>query len=370
MCEFRILDYNYFFDSQTNLTASSEATGLPVTNLNSHQRSKVWRSSGNYVVDSTNNKIDFNDGSGNVVATISSGTYSATDLGTEIKTQLDASGSLTHTVTYDTATGLWTIAASGTFSLLWNTGANLANTAAGLVGFSTASDSTGAATYTGSIISIHTEEWVLADLITTENIDSIGIIFDKTDGINLSNSAVVKVQANATNSWSSPSVNVTLTADTTYDCFTYRWASAQAYRYWRILITDSANANLYVEIGNIILSYATQLTQVPSNGFELSLSDLSKKTENDYGNQFFDIYPSRRSVKFNHIAMSEADVETLYTIYDTVGVVTPIVLWLDPAATIYDKDRFFIYGRLKGDFKSTQNFYTYFDQELELVEAI
>lgn len=371
MSEFRILDHNYFFDSGVTITASSSATDFPVSNLTSHLRSKTWRSAGNFVVTTTNWSLDFNDGTGNVSGNLTPGTYTVSQLETEIVETLDVAGPANHTASFNETTGLWTITGDGSsFSLLWNTGSNTATGAHGLLGFDSGSDDTGSLTYTGSNIALHTEEWVKIDLSTTEAIDSFALLFDKVDGPLLSDSAVVKIQAHATDSWASPSVNVTVTLDEDYDVYTYRWASSQSYRYWRVLIVDPANANLNVELGTVVLSLATQLSQMPSIGFETSLRDLSKKQENDYGNQFFDVYPSRRELVFNHTALPETDIQTLYEIYDRVGSVTPVCVWMDPAATIYDKDRFFLYGRLKGEFKATHNFYTFFDQELSIVEAI
>lgn len=371
MSEFRILDYNYCFDSTVGLTASSEATDFAVTNLNSHLRSKVWRSNGYFLISSSNNKVDFNDGSGAVSGTITSGGYTATELGTEIKTRMDAAGSLVHTVTYNESTGLWTISVpSGTFSLLWSSGVNSANSIGSSIGFDTSSDGSGATSYTGSTIAIHTEEWVQIDLKSTEPIDSIALVFDAVDGIKLSNAAVVKIQASATPYWVSPAVDVTLSVDSTFDIYTYRWSSDQSYRYWRVYIQDPTNANLFVELGVVFLSKATQLTQLPSIGFDQTLTDLSQRQQNDYGNEYFDVYPSRREFSFNHTAMSEADIQTLYDIYNRVGKVTPICVWLDPEGGIFDKDRFFLYGRLQGSFKAKQVFYTFFDQELTVLEAL
>lgn len=371
MSEFRILDSNKFFNTSYTLSASSEATDFPVENLQNHLRSKVWRSSGNFVITAANAKLDFNDGSGAVVATISNGTYTPTTLAAEIKTRMDTAGSLVHTISYSTTTGKWTISVpAGTFSLLWNTGANTANSIGPTIGFSLAANDTGSTSYVGDTVAIHTEEWVKIDLGAAANIDSFALVFDKVDGCLLSSGATVKLQGNASDSWATPSVDQTVTKDTTYDVYTHRFSSNQNYRYWRVLITDVANTNFSVELGIVVLSLSTQLSQMPSIGFTHSLIDLSKRQENDYGNEFFDEYPSRREIVFNHTALTEADLQTLHTIYNTVGKVTPICLWLDPAATLYDKDRFFIYGRLRGEFKATNVFYTFFDQEMSLVEAL
>jgi hypothetical protein len=70
-----------------------------------------------YNFDSTNNVITFAEGGGNLTATITPGNYSSSTLKTEMETRLNAAGALTYTVTFDSTTGLTTIAATGSFSL-------------------------------------------------------------------------------------------------------------------------------------------------------------------------------------------------------------------------------------------------------------
>src|SRR4051812_21363761 len=52
---------------------------------------------------------------------------------------------------------------------------------------------------------------VVFDMQTTEDINSVVLLWPKEDGIRLTDSATVKIQANATNVWTSPSVDQTVT---------------------------------------------------------------------------------------------------------------------------------------------------------------
>lgn len=70
-----------------------------------------------YVFDSTNNLIVFNEGGSDLTATITPGNYDATTIITEIKTRMDAAGTLTYTPTYNSSTLKLTIAATGAFVL-------------------------------------------------------------------------------------------------------------------------------------------------------------------------------------------------------------------------------------------------------------
>lgn len=98
-----------------------------------------------YNVNDGNNHIDFDEGGGELNATVTAGQYTTTQLAAAVKTALEAAGALTYTVTFDTSTTFkTTIAATGNFSLLFGSGTNKANDLAAVLGFS-ATDTTSAA---------------------------------------------------------------------------------------------------------------------------------------------------------------------------------------------------------------------------------
>lgn len=373
-CQFRILDYNYVFQPEVVLTPSSIDNEFPVSNLKKPFRSATWRSGGNFVVTTANQKIDFKEGSGGseLTATITPDTYSVAELETEITTQLAAAGTKTYDVSFSGQTGLWTILTSdGTFlSLTWQSGSHSANSIGATLGFDISADDTGALTYTGANIALHTEESVVIDILTTDAIDSFAMVFEPTVGSKFSDSASVRLQANASNSWGSPALDIALSVDEVYGQITYFFANPQSYRYWRVKIVDPSNAFLYVEIPKLILSLATQLSQLPSSGFEDDTADPTKISSTPYGHEYGDLYPLRRTISYTFNLITESDEEAYYKIFIRNGKTTPIAIALDPLSESYDKDRFFLYGRILNDFKSKQNVFTYFDSSLAIKEAI
>lgn len=129
-----------------------------------------------YVISASNNKLDFSESPGfaPLVATLSSGTYSADDLCAEIKLQMEAVGVRTYTVTFSPATKRFTIAAdSGTFRLLVLTGANVLTSVFPLIGFLGA-DKTGFITYDSDPINRFTNitRAQLGTLATTHDINA------------------------------------------------------------------------------------------------------------------------------------------------------------------------------------------------------
>lgn len=371
MSDFRILDSNFFVDETLTLTASSSDLEFPVTNIRNPLRTKVWRSTGNFVIDATNNAIDFDEGGGELNATIASATYTPSGLESAIKTALEAAGAETYTITYSTSTGKWTIATGGgTLSLLWDTGINSATSVGTTIGFDVSANDTGSTSYISDDIALHTEEFIKLDLGSAQDVDSFGMVFDPVDGIKFSGSAVLNLQANATDDFSAPTVDVTLTIDTVFSTITHFFATSQSFRFWRLKIVDTQNTNLNVEVSKMILSEATQLAQVPQIGFVDALRDQSNTFTNKFGHEYHDEYPERRMFTFSYSALTEADTLTLQNIYRTVGRTTPISIAFDSQATTFDKDRFFIYGKWMNEFQSTNVFFTFFDVGIEILEAM
>lgn len=98
-------------------------------------------------ITSDNFMLDVDEGSGEITAELSRGSYTATEFAAEVKRALDAAGDLTYTVTLDRTTRLITISASANVDLLTNTGSHVGSSAWDLIGFSTLVDHTGDDTY-------------------------------------------------------------------------------------------------------------------------------------------------------------------------------------------------------------------------------
>jgi hypothetical protein len=370
--QFRILESNYVFQDDCNIIASSENTNFPTDNLRKPFRSKVWRSSGSFKITSSNNKIDFKESGGGVelTASIGVGIYTTAELEDTIKAQLDNAGNETYTVSYSQATGMWTIATSGSYlSLLFSSGTNNANSFATVIGFN-GTDQTGSLSYTGVEAAIHTEEGLVFDLSVTTQIDSFAIVFDVLSGIKLSSTASLYLQASQTNHWDAPPVDVSLTIDHDIGVVTHFFTATQSYRYWRLKIVDPHNTYLYVEVPKVFLAKSTQLSQTPSMGFRNSMDDTSVRTSTQYGHDYYDVYPLRRTIEFNFEYLEETDVLELERIYRRVGTSIPIAVALDPLEETYSKDRMFIYGRIRGAHTQLQRFYKYFDVPLTIEECI
>ena len=263
MSEFRILDYNYVFDSSVSLTASTADSAFPVSNLRNFQRGRVWR-------------------------TTSSSAQS-----------------------------------------------------------------------------------LIMDLKTAEEIDTALLIFEKDSVLTFHTGQTIKIQANATNEWSSPAVDETLSLDESFGVMSFFWSTAQEYRYWRLYMDDPLNGFGYFEVPKLFLGKALQLTQPPSIGFSLSEDDQSNISKTDYGVEYSDVYPGRRDLSLRYVALTDADRDSLRQVYERLGKVKPLVVSLDRLETTFlDKDEYIFYGYLDNNYNATQVFYNFFDVNLQLREAL
>lgn len=208
---------------------------------------------------------------------------------------------------------------------------------------------------------------VVFDIQTAEPIDTVVLLWPKEDGITLSNSAIVKIQANATDVWSSPSVDQTLTIDNDYEVCSHHFSTDQEYRYWRLVIEDPGNPNGYLELGVIWLGKSIDIENA-QNGFKFSRTDRSKKTRTEFGNVYSDLYPTLTSVDFQYEFLDYDVIQVLDNAFLTNGSTEPVLVVFDEDATVSDKDHFLIYGLFDDSFSMDHVMYDIFNTQLSIQE--
>lgn len=195
-------------------------------------------------------------------------------------------------------------------------------------------------------------QYVTFDLKTIEEIDTFTMFPHPMEGFKFSTGAVIKLQANATNEWSSPAVDITVSVDEESEVISHFFNTDQTYRYWRIAVTDSLNAYGYLEFGKIFLGKKLVLSRVPSIGFTLKTEDQSRVSNTAYGHKYFDIYPNIRTIEVELTLMDEQDAYKWLDSFDRVGRVNPVLLSLDSQGTIFnDANRFVFYGTYEDNFE-------------------
>ena len=348
------------------ITSSSEVASLPDDSVITYWKSKVWRTSGNFVITASNNKIDFQETAITpLVATLTAGTYTPAGLAAEIKTQLEISGASTYTVTYSTSTYKFTIASNGVggggiFELLWNTGANTAISIAGTTGYDNAADDTGALTYTADNIRIHSEEWIKFDLGSALPIQFVALV-----GHNLTSAAVVHIQAHATDAWSAPTIDVTLAYNA--DILLYYWAANQSYRWWRFTFADAANPDGYIEVGHILIGDVWEPDR-NAVGFTYQYVDPSEVSESPDGAESADV---KEPFLVMSLDFKRIDTDDLDTMIRDVGMNKRFYVMPDYGNAIKDDGLhdFTRYGRFISLGSSPWQFKKKYDRTLVFQEA-
>jgi hypothetical protein len=135
-----------------NISLSAQNFKLQTTN--EYDRASLEQSrlySSKLTVDDTNNKIDLNEGNGEIVRLIPHGDYSEFDLASTIQDALNV-GAVTYTVTYKQSTKVFKIQASTSVTMLFNTGLNKPHAITTYIGFTNTSNQSGTS-FTGNSVS-------------------------------------------------------------------------------------------------------------------------------------------------------------------------------------------------------------------------
>lgn len=104
-----------------------------------------------FKVTSSNKYLNFDEGSGELTATIALGTYDSAGFAQAVQDALNAIGGFTYAVSFDRDDRRFTISAGSNFDLLTDSGTQSANAPWDILGFSTDADFSGDDSYTGDL---------------------------------------------------------------------------------------------------------------------------------------------------------------------------------------------------------------------------
>ena len=110
-----------------------------------------------------------------------------------------------------------------------------------------------------------TSQTIVFDLGSARAVDYFAILKH-----NMTSSATIHIQANASDVWTAPTIDVTLTW--TVNNILYNWSSAQTYRYWRITISDATNTDGFISMSKV---YLGNYVQLPNMGKSQKLNTTS-----------------------------------------------------------------------------------------------
>jgi len=321
-----------------NADYSSQQTAFPVTNAyNGNRRSKVWRSNGYYNVTAANSDIVFNDGGSNVTASIAIAEYvSTTTFMAAVDAALETVGLANYTVTQNgNLKFVFTSDLSGGATAFELITTDAGFTAADLLGLDDSVDKTGASSYISDVLRINTSEWILWDMGISTNPDSFFLIGPRNKPLKISPNAVITLQGNETNNFTTPSFSQVITYDDEVlaliadDGFN----AMGGLRYWRVDFSDMTNPLGYIEIGAMNLSNFYSPTrggaQFPMEG---NLVDRTETVFSEGGQTFSDIKETTEGFSLTFAALNKQDKEDLVALFNKVGTGIPFFITLDSMA--------------------------------------
>lgn len=328
--------YDNKLDSADTQSASTYAPYFPVTNVNKRSPKKEWRSSygigtggGRFVIDSTNNKLYFDEGAGQLTATLTAGTYNSDGLASEIETQMESAGTQAYTVLYNESTfkfEIYCATSGGTFELDCNTTTNAVWDA---IGFDTSAGTGFASEHIADYVRIHTEEYILWNFDTAPDVDFFAVF-----GHNLQTTATVKIQFSNDN-FTTVAEEFTLTRGT--DLLVYVFSSALSYDDVRLYIQDIDNSDGFVAIGR---AWGGEWDYSPNVGF------APKSSENDRDPSIVNISDGGQATsiqktkfkQYNFTFQLIDDVTTLQAMFDSRGLSLEMIFFMkdsDPASLTF-----------------------------------
>lgn len=314
------------------LSASSEDASFPVRRLRDSSPSALWRSKlGWNITASFNDRLDFTEGTtGAAVASIAVGNYATGALmAAQIQTAInDAATDNTYTCTFNTATGIFTIArdaGTATIDLDFATGPTIARSVHLDLGYAS-TDVTGATSYAGDNAAWHSREWVKVQAQTAVT-GTVGIAVNH----NLAAAGTVTLQGHASDAWSSPTVDSEL-SDFNVDPMplNLKFITSQSLIYWRLVFADVANAQGYSECGVFHVSNYVE----PGYDFAIKWSEgreeLSDVEYADQGASYTNEKPTRKFWPLRWPALTPSEKDQFDVWMNFVKAGRPFFFAFDP----------------------------------------
>lgn len=139
---------------------------------------------------------------------------------------------------------------------------------------------------------------------------------------NLTGSATVTLEGNASDSWGAPSFSQSITAGT--DALIENFTE-DSYRYWRLTFADASNPDGYIQIGYVYLGTFLQMPGM-SPGQIIPRKSNSSSQKSQSGQLYGDVRLKFKAAEINIPVAEESDRTAINTFFNTVDVVRPFIL--------------------------------------------
>jgi len=330
MSKIRII-YNNVWRRGEIYAHGSEHPQFPAEDTQADTPSQFWRTrygigtgNGWFQANTTNDKINFNEGGGNLTATIAANTYSGLTLANAVEAALEDAGALEYTVGYNESAALFTITANANFTLQWANGANAANSAANLLGYNSTEDDTGNNSFVGDYRRIHTHAYLRMDLGSNQEVNFMALL---NHGISANYTALKYVGADANNfSGNLETENLTYNPTNLFHFF----SASMTHRYVQLTIADATNPNSYIQLGPVILGKYWEPNYTFAREYTQGRVDDSVVDESYSLVEYAQARPTRRTWNLPFpLGLTQTDADKIVDFFDTVGLKYGFVVCFD-----------------------------------------
>lgn len=152
---------------------------------------------------------------------------------------------------------------------------------------------------------------IVIDLGNAEFVDSFMIVDNWQGGWGVT---TLTLEANGTDEWTSPAFSTVIDLDSKFGVGVKEFPEV-SYRFWRLVMTSSLG---YCEIANIFLGKASKVeTNGVSYNWNYSNADLSNRSVNRYGQEFFDEIGTQKSLNnLSFRIMNKDEMDIILDIWD------------------------------------------------------
>jgi hypothetical protein len=172
--------------------------------------------------------------------------------------------------------------------------------------------------------------------------DAVGIF-----GHNLTSAAVVTVEANATDSWGSPTFTEVLGIQLDDDGLVFtrivEFITATTLRFWRITIEDGLNGDGYIQIGRIMLGQYYEIPRAANQGLRVETIDPSEGTNAPGEVPVLTQKALFRRLNIGFSFLTQAITDKFETIFSFVGNSKPVLIGWDETAGRQTKDSMYAF---------------------------
>jgi hypothetical protein len=204
-----------------------------------------------------------------------------------------------------------------------------------------------------------TTENVVVDLGSAVSCDFVAIA-----NHNFTSGATLTLEANSSDSWTSPPFSESLTWDAG---IIWKAFTAASYRYWRIVIEDGSNGDGYVKMGRVGLGTYYQLPGFTTR-YKRTTRTTTKVQKSQTGQVYADIGYRYRNYTMQWPLVEQAEADELEDMFDILDVAEPTFFVFEE--TQIDEDG--IYARLsfrRLEFQGEGEGPVFYGSRLEIEEA-